>query len=177
MKKLLFFVLLGFIAWSNGAFATGSGTITIVNNTDFTAQVIMYASAPSSCSGYACYATYITNGIVVNYFSTWGAYTPCNVGSSPGWGTAVCPTLWCSSLPSDFMWTEAEIYLSWSGGTYPIFLSYSKNCISPSACNGYPDNFYSSTFFLGTGEPVLTCTWTGGCGAMADVTITLTQSP
>lgn len=175
IMKRLFSTLLVFIFLSGNLLATGTGTITILNGTDFTATVYMFASAPTSCSGYACDATYGTNAITIPYFSNWGAYTPCNVSSSPGWSFASCSTSWCSSLPSDFQWTEAVIFISYGSGLGPLYLSYSRNCISPGPCNGYRDSYVYSSVFGSSDRPNLSIDWSGGCGGMADVTITLTQ--
>lgn len=180
MKTLLIAALL---ILSCGSSYAQNAEVTIVNNTDFDIRVTMYADATSSCTTGTCNTTFITNNIGVSNLSypasptTWGPYDPCDIVSSPGWATVICPTVWCSSIPSDFQWTLAKVeiptgYGYWDIADFPLWV-----CSSQPTC--FPGAGTTSLTAVAPGGPFsapnVTAYWTSSGGSLADVTITVNQ--
>jgi hypothetical protein len=159
-----------------------TGSVKIVNNTDYDIEVTMYGDATTSCSGASCNTTYITNVINVpnlNYPlspTTWGGTDPCGISSGVGYALEACSTTWCPAtlIPSDFKWTLAAIDIpsSWVWGPiFPLYVCPTQPSCSPGL--GPVDGPHVTAPPLPTWS--LVAKWTSSGGPMADVTITVDQ--
>lgn len=157
-----------------------TASIKIINNTDYDIKVKLYGEATASC-GAGCNTTYITNTITVlntafpSSPTTWGAFTPCGISTGVGWATASCPVSWCSSLPSDFQWTFAEITIPMAIA-WPITFPVLIGPLQPGCLGVVP---YMGPYYL-SGPPAPTYhsmdfTWTSSGGTLADVVINVNQ--
>jgi hypothetical protein len=177
MKNVILFLLL--FIFSNSINAQ-TASINIVNNTDFDIKVRLYGEATASC-GAGCNTSFITNSITVPNTgyplspTTWGAFTPCGISTGIGWATTSCPVSWCTSLPSDFQWTLAEITIPLAT-TWPIPFPIYLSPLQPS-CFGYGP--YVGPYYLsGPPAPIFNSmdfTWISSGGSLANVTIYVNQ--
>ena len=171
MKKILLLVII-FIVCKNLAQAQ-SANLKVINNTDHVIDVRVYGYAPSYCSSYSCSTSYYTDIHLIAWgwptiLQTFGPSDPCAVSVTPGWTHSSCTTPWCSSLPTDFQWTYAEINLNngagcW-GSIFPIIVG--DNTIG---CGGASS---TTPTFSGCGSfPNLKAIWNTTGGSLADVVI------
>jgi hypothetical protein len=178
MTKTLLFILL---CISGRSLYAQSAKVTINNTTDFQIRVRVYGYAPSSYSSCGCAATYFDVAILSAWgfpgsTNTWGPTSACGVSTGVGFTSDPCSIPWCTSLPSDFQWTFAEVTLvggnsCWPGVSFPMAFGDGTILCSP-ATNCVAGPYTSSTCTYSH----LKATWTPNAGsAMDDITIDIAQ--
>jgi hypothetical protein len=184
MKKI--FIIAALLTLCNNIFSQ-TAALTVYNGTDFVLTVTVYGSSASACSGTCTdYATTIVltaaTGLTSypTYATTFGPSTPCTIAGYPG--LSGCSTPWCTSVPSDFQWTYAEVSIGpnppatticWATSIFPIAIygnilhgcSGSASYTVPAVDNTCP----------GTTYPNLRTWWSSTGGSLADVTINVEQ--
>lgn len=183
MKKIFVYAFLLFACYSASA---QSGTITIVNHTDYQVNVWVHAQATTYCSGGGCDA-YISNLIYLPSPSspaypagtvTYGPVDFCGIRTGVGWATETCTGIMCSSIPADFQWTYAEVEVLGSNVCFPLLVSLVSNVGDNTiACAGASTPLSFPSTGLGCGASyTIDMKWSPDPGSpMDDITLTIDQ--